>query len=112
MNWEPADLKNRFAARGPQGEFLSLLTGKETEQDLREIIFHLAQSFQHSQLCPAGRAHQQCPFRIMAGLSHSTVKNLANSMSPRDCQHLFEMELQCRTDHRPADARAMGGGAF
>ena len=99
MNWEPVDFKNRFAARGPKGEFLSLLTGNETDKDLRDIIFHLAQSFQHSQRCPICQAHVECPFRIMAGLSHYTVKDLVNSMSPQDCKHLFEMELQCRTDH-------------
>ena len=91
--------KKRLLAQGPGGKFSSLVSGQESEQEVKRVIFRLVQEFQHQQHCPAGKAHPECPFRIMAGLSHASVKDLVHSMPLQDCLELFEMELASRTNH-------------
>jgi hypothetical protein len=91
--------KARLLARGPGGEFTSLVSGQESEQEVKRIIFRFVQEFQHRQRCPVGETHPGCPFRIMAGLSHASVKDLINSMPLKDCLQLFEIELASRTSH-------------
>jgi hypothetical protein len=95
---ELADFKKRCSTKGPNGELLSFLAGNETEKELRDLIFLVVQAFQNTQLCPACKTHSECPFRIMAGLSHTSLKNLVNTMPVADCVKLFELEWQCRTN--------------
>ncbi len=106
MNSQWAELKQRSLARGPKGELLSLLTGTETEAAVRQLIIHIVQECQYSQVCPAGKAHSGCPFRAMAGLSYHSMKDMAETMPFADCLKLFEMELDCRANKPDCAAKA------
>jgi hypothetical protein len=97
MNGQADDLKRRNLARGPKGELLSWLTGKESEAEIRKLIIKIVQEFQFATACPVGKANAQCPFRAMAGLSYHSMKELAETMPIQDCIKLFELELECRT---------------
>jgi len=54
-----------------------------------------------SEDCPTGRNHQHCPFCIMSGLSYASLTNLVNNISREVCVHMFEQELQCRSQVKP-----------
>lgn len=86
-----SELRMRFAARGPQGEHLSLLTGGESLDELKGMIILLCQE------CTAGQNHPHCPFRIMSGLSYVSVTRLVKGMPHESCLNLFELELNCRS---------------
>ncbi len=109
MNRHWAELKQRSLAKGPKGELLSLLTGTETEAEVRQLIIHLVQECQYSQLCPAGKAHSGCPFRAMAGLSYHSMKDMAETMPFADCLKLFEMEQDCRANQPDCAAKYPSG---
>ena len=99
MNSQWAELKRRSMAKGPEGELLSLLTGNEAEAEVRQLIIHIVQECQYSQVCPAGKMHVGCPFRAMAGLSYHSMKDMAESMPLADCLTLFKLELDCRANN-------------
>jgi hypothetical protein len=84
------ELRERVKARGPNGECLSLLIGDEPLADLRVMVMEM------SQLCPAGKNHEYCPFRVLSGLSYATLTKLIENMPRESCLNLFELELNCR----------------
>ena len=84
-------MQNRLAARGPNGEPLALITGKESLEELKSMVL------QFSQACPAKQASLECPFHIMGTLSHATLTTLVESLSRETCLDLFQMELDCRS---------------
>lgn len=87
----PNELQQRTEARGPNGEHLSLLTGGESLEELKDLIILLCQE------CPAQQSHPHCPFRIMSGLSYASLTKLVEDMPHKSCVNLFEMELNCRS---------------
>jgi hypothetical protein len=87
------EIRKRLEATGVAGEPLSLLTGKETLAELKRMILVLCQ------VCPGGRNHPHCPFRVLSGLSHFSASRLIQAMPRESCLHLFEMELQCRSQN-------------
>lgn len=87
----------RSLARGPEGERLSLLTGKETEADIRRLMVEIVLDFQDADHCPFCQAHRQCPFNALAGLSYHSLKDLTDTLPIEDCRKVFEMELACRS---------------
>ena len=91
MNDLANELRRRAEARGPNGEHLSLLTGSESLEELKDLIVFLCQD------CPAWQNHPHCPFRIMSGLSYASLTKLVEDMPHTSCVNLFEMELNCRS---------------
>jgi len=85
-------LKLRAQAKTPQGKYLSLLRGRETDDDLKELILALAEN------CPRDVACPQCPFRILGALAKGPRLALVNSMSREMCLKVFESERNCRAD--------------
>ncbi len=83
--------QERLAACGPQGQALSLITGQESLEQLRELIIQYAAS------CPANETHLVCPFHIMGTLSYSSLTTLVNRLPRQACLDLFEMEQRCRS---------------
>jgi len=90
MKTSDETIQMRLAGRGLQGEPLSLISGKETLEELRELIIEFSED------CPSGHNHPHCPFCVMSGLSYDSLANLVNHMSRENCLNLFEQELQCR----------------
>src|ERR1017187_8979117 len=88
-----SEFRKRVAARGPQGEHLSLISGNETLEELKSLILFLCQE------CPAGQNHPHCPFRVMSGLSHASVTRLVKGMPRESCENLLELELNCRSQN-------------
>ena len=91
MKTSAKTIQMRLAERGLQGGALSLITGKETLEKLREMIIEFSED------CPSGHNHPHCPFCIMSGLSYDSLTNLVNHMSRETCLNLFEQEWQCRS---------------
>ena len=91
MNTSDKEIKGRLAASGSWGEPLSLITGQETVEELREMIIAFAEA------CPTGQNHIFCPFRILSGLSYDSLTNLVRHISRESCVGLFEQELACRS---------------
>lgn len=52
--------------------------------------------------CPKGRHTPQCPFGVLAGLSHESRKSVIDRMSAADLVHLFDLVSTCSC---PADPR-------
>ena len=104
MNDLRTEMKRRIRARGPKGELLSLLTGQESEAEVRKFITEIAQEFQYAKLCPAGESHLQCPFRALAGLSYHSLRDIAETMSFEDCVKLFDLELESRAKYFTPDS--------
>lgn len=90
MGISPTKLAEQAATKNPQGEPLSLIKGNETTEELKDLIIRLIQK------CPAGKAHFQCPFRIMSSLSLDAINQTVQSLSRESCLKLFEMERECR----------------
>jgi hypothetical protein len=89
INQKP--LADRLAARGPAGEPLSLITGQESLEELRELIIELSQD----SLVQPNQLHS--PFHIIGRLSYASMTTLVNSLSHKACLELFRMELECRS---------------
>ena len=84
-------VQDRLAARGPNGEPLTWITGQESLEELRQMIIQFSNS------CPAKQTHLECPFHIMGTLSHASMTTLVESLSHESCLALFQMELECRS---------------
>jgi len=89
MKWQL--LVARSQARGAGGELLPLVTGRETEAELRLLSLQLAGN------CPCGKSHPHCPFRLMSKHSPGSVKHLLETMPEAELRELFVTELLCRT---------------
>ena len=94
MNKPDNEIQTRLITRGPQGEALSLITGRESVEELRELIIDF------SEACPAGQNHPHCPFRILSGLSFVSLENLVKNMPRETCINIFDQELKCRSQAR------------
>lgn len=70
---------------------MSLITGQETLEELRNLII------QFSQACPAKQTHFQCPFFIIGTLSYASLTKLVNNFPREACLDLFQMEWNCRS---------------
>jgi len=70
---------------------VSLITGQETLEELRNLII------QFSQACPAKQTHFQCPFFIIGTLSYASLTKLVNNFPREACLDLFQMEWNCRS---------------
>lgn len=84
----------RFLTKGPDGRLLPAVTGEETDEELRELVFRLAEQ------CPIGKKHPHCPFCMLGGLSLNSLRTFATSLNRRALLNLFELERNCR-EHRP-----------
>jgi len=84
-------IQDRLATRGPAGEFLPLITGRESLEELRQLIIEL------SLACPAEPCRSACPFHVMGTLSHASLTTLVNSLPRKACEDLFQMELESRS---------------
>ena len=87
--------RNRAVARmkikDADGNFLSAITGSESDAELRELITNLAC---HCFEC-GSRAH--CPFQMLNKLTYESRKQLVDTMQRPTMLMLFETELECRT---------------
>lgn len=71
----------------------SVLTGRETDDELRDLVLHFARQ------CPVGEFNRYCPFYVLNSLHHETLKNIVGQMSRTSLLELFEDERQCRKEH-------------
>jgi len=84
-------IQDRLAARGPRGEPLSLLTGRETLEELQYLIIQL------SSHCGKQPNQPQCPFRLLTSLSYAAMTSLVKDLPRSACVDLFQVELKCRS---------------
>jgi hypothetical protein len=83
-------LSARLAARDTNGEFLSVLTGHESDAELRAIALQFVET------CPVECSQAHCPFRILGNLYHVSSRALINSMSRNGLVSLFESGAETR----------------
>lgn len=89
----PLDLSRlaaRLSARDAAGNFMSVLTGNESDAELRAITLQFVEA------CPVPCEQTRCPFRILGGLYHVSSRALINSMSRSGLVSLFEAEVESR----------------
>jgi hypothetical protein len=92
-NRAPFDLNYlaaRLSARDKHRQLLSLLTGKESDEELR------AMALQFVEACPVSCRQNRCPFRILGNLYHVSSKALINSMGRSGLVSLFEADVDSR----------------
>jgi len=87
-------IKATLSAVNRQGEPESLLTGRETDAELRALALLLIQR------CTASQQNHQCPFYPLNGLHHETGKHIVEQMSRESLIDMFEEERLCRKNHR------------
>jgi hypothetical protein len=87
---EPTKPANKFAVRNPLGEWVCLISGEESEAELRSLIVQIVMKF------PQVEAHPHCPFHMLSGLSYTSMSTTVNALSRAACLGLFEMERDCR----------------
>ncbi|HUC85776.1 MAG TPA: hypothetical protein VL970_11335 [Candidatus Acidoferrales bacterium] len=90
-NRPPIDLNSlaaRLLARDAEGRLLSLLTGNESEAELRALACQVVEA------CPVNCSQNHCPFHMLGNLYHVSSKALITSMSRSALVSLFEAEVQ------------------
>jgi hypothetical protein len=46
--------------------------------------------------CPAGHDHSRCPFRLLDGMNHGSLKAMLDGITRSGMASLFEIELETR----------------
>lgn len=90
MSLDLNEIRRRAQRVGPDNEPLSIITGAETDEELRELAFKMLEA------CPIGKQHCQCPFRILSGLSWVAARSILKDLSREQLIEFFELERQCR----------------
>jgi hypothetical protein len=90
VNWHA--VAQRLTTPGPNGQPLPAITGQESDADLREMILQM------SGACPLNHSCLHCPFRILQGLSYSSLNKIVDSLDRASCLELFNLEQACRSD--------------
>jgi hypothetical protein len=88
VNWQNVGL--RLKTLGPDGKYLPVITGRESDEDLREMVLQMSQS------CPLNLACLHCPFRILQGLSYASLNKTVAGLDRTGCLELFALESACR----------------
>ena len=86
--WQNVGL--RLKTLGPDRKYLPVITDRESDEDLREMVLQMSQS------CPLNLACLHCPFRILQGLSHASLNNTVAVLDRTGCLELFALENACR----------------
>jgi hypothetical protein len=87
----PSDLDNladRHVRCGTEGHLRAVLTGGESEAELRALALQCVEA------CPVDCGQNQCPFRIIGNLYHVSSRALINSLSRRGLASLFEAKVE------------------
>lgn len=84
------EIRRRAQRVGPDNEPLSVITGAESDEELRDMAVKMLEA------CPLGKHHCQCPFRILSGLSWVAARSILNDMKREQIIDFFELERQCR----------------
>ena len=80
----------RLSTQGSDGKFHSAITGNESEKELRELVEAFIEK------CPCSREHIHCPFYILRGLYHASLKTLLDGLTRQGLVGLFEIECELR----------------
>ena len=75
---------------GLDGDPLPVLSGAESDGELHELMSRF------SQRCPVGRRGHNCPFRLLEGLSWTSLNNVLANMDRQTMLEIFQMELSHR----------------
>ncbi|MDR3456838.1 MAG: hypothetical protein P4N60_05290 [Verrucomicrobiae bacterium] len=86
-------IKERLSVAGRAVEPGSVLTGRETDAELRELAYRF------SQQCPIGELNRHCPFHTLNGLHHATTRDVLDKMNRASLMEMFEDERLCRKEH-------------
>ena len=87
-------IKVTLSAVDKSREPRSVLTGRETDAELREL------ALKFSRQCPVGELNRRCPFYTLNGLHHETIRSIVEQMSRESLIEMFEDERICRREHR------------
>ena len=101
LHWDL--VATRLSTRGPDGTFLSALTGDETDDELRLLVVRFAQA------CPACKEHSGCPFGALRNLYHASLQAILDGMTRSAMLGLFELEQEARNNSAASSCLQTGG---
>ena len=87
-NWNNAVI--RMTTKGPDGRYLSAITGNESDEELRELITYLVNH------CHSLDERKHCPFKMLHRLPAEVRRGLVDAMRRSTMLELFETERECR----------------
>jgi len=90
-----AAIAARLSTRGPDGRLQSVITGQESDAELRGIVIWFIEN------CSASRENSQCPFSILKNAYHGSISVLMEGMTRAAVLSLIEMEVEAR-NNQPA----------
>jgi hypothetical protein len=85
----------RLLAKGQDGRPLPAVSGEETDEQLRQLVFDM------SGKCPVGKNHPHCPFNMLGGLSRTSLRTFVTAMNRQALLNLFDLERNCRCQPHP-----------
>ena len=91
---DKAEIKKRMNSVGEDGKFVSLVTGNETDQELREITVCLIR------LCHSEPTSRDNPYLALSYLSWQAFHHLVENLARKDLLELLEQELEARNRSR------------
>jgi len=90
-----AAVADRLSRRGPDGRLQSVITGQESDAELRGIFVWFIEN------CSASRQNPQCPFTILKNAYQDSLSALMGGMTRTAILSLIEMEVEAR-NNQPA----------
>ncbi|MGA2244088.1 MAG: hypothetical protein ABSH48_03725 [Verrucomicrobiota bacterium] len=84
-----------LSTRGPDGKLKSVISGHESDAELRGIVVWLAEN------CSASRLNPECPFSILKEAYRGSMNALMNGMTRAAMLRLIGMEEEAR-NNQPA----------
>jgi hypothetical protein len=97
INWDA--VMTRTATRGQDGKLASVLTGNETDEELRVLTLRFTQHYQFDQ------GPNFNPFRVLGGLPRETLHKMITEMDREAMLFLFESECEYR-NRKPTGVEA------
>ena len=86
-------VKERLHQIDAAGKFISVITGEETDDELRKIAIHILTH------CRGKCSARTCPFVLLHHLSLNSMKDVLSTMRRKDLLELFAEETILRQAH-------------
>ena len=88
-----AAIAARLWTRGADGRLKSVITGQESDAELKGIAVWFLEN------CSASRQNPQCPFGILKNAYSGSLTALLNGMTRSAILGLIELEVEARNNH-------------
>ena len=93
MKTDWPEIKKRISAPSPDGKFPSVITGAESDDELRAALLAMTLN------CCVENSHTECYLRPLKGLGRTALVVTLQGLSRRSLLEWIEDERQCRQKH-------------